>query len=297
MPFFSVPPKQKNKPKPTGRARTRNPRPGKIGRRPGGGAGSVWSMRLLAWAVVLATLLGVPALLYWAGRRILFLDNPHFVIKKFVIRTEGQVQPEEIIRRLASAGIQKGKTNLFQVDLGQLRRRLEAYVLIDHVEIAWRLPDTLAIRVFDREPVAQITRPGGRLLDGDGWILPPRPDPQVALLPIIAPIPHIETVPTGVRVRDEMVQAALHLLLLCRTEGYDQILEIESIQLDRAGKRLFCHLHEHGTFRESAVVVLPVDGMEMALRRVRAIVRERLRGRQKTGYIDATYRINVPVRP
>jgi len=254
-------------------------------------------LRLLAWMVLFIAVGGIGYLLVWSARTILFVDNPHFTLEHIEIQTAGQIHPEEILRRLASAGIQKGKTNLFAIDPGNLRQRLEAYVLIDHVEILRRLPDTLVIRVFDREPVAQITRPGGRLLDPSGWVLPARNDPRTRILPVIAPIPDIDAIPTGVRIRDEMVQGALRLLLLCRTEGYNRILDIESIQIDRAGKRLFCHLRPRGTFRERSVVVLPIDGLDWALRRVRCIVRERERGRQTTSYIDATYEINVPVRP
>ncbi|NOY81042.1 MAG: FtsQ-type POTRA domain-containing protein [Kiritimatiellaeota bacterium] len=256
-----------------------------------------FAVRVLFWGCFILAALGLIWGGLWGVRQLLFVRNPHFTIRLLDIRLGGGLQRSEIERRLRGAGIKLGTTNLFAVSPADIRERLEAYVLVDHVRVTRRLPDTLVIEVFEREPVAQLLRPGGRLTDRNGWILPERPDEDLLTLPVITGIRDLGRVPTGARLRNELFQAALHFLTLCKTEKYARPLDPVTIQLDARDRTLICYLREKGTFLPNAKVRVPVAGMEAALKRVGRIVAAREQAGVRTSFIDATYERNVPVRP
>lgn len=254
-------------------------------------------VRIVFWCCLLVAVCGLFWGLVWGMHQVLFVRNPHFTIEHIDIRLRGRLQRSEIERRLWSAGIKKGEMNLFAISPVDVRERVEAYVLVDHARVTRRLPGTLVIEVFEREPVAQLLKRGGRLTDRTGWILPERPDEDLLELPVITGVPGLGSVPTGVRLRNDMFQAALRLLLLCKTEKYARPLDPVTIQLSAHDHVLICYVREKGTLLRDAKIIIPVRGMEAALKRMGQIVAERERVGVRTSFIDATYERNVPVRP
>ncbi|MDR0933458.1 MAG: FtsQ-type POTRA domain-containing protein [Victivallales bacterium] len=106
-------------------------------------------------------------------RRVLFTENPRFQMRDISVQTAGYWQ-----NRAAVLAYRLGihlNDNLFAMDLGQLRRRLEKIPNVETCEITRILPDTLHVRIVERIPRAILSNPGGRfVVDQYGVVIPRR---------------------------------------------------------------------------------------------------------------------------
>ncbi|MCF7854382.1 MAG: FtsQ-type POTRA domain-containing protein [Candidatus Pacebacteria bacterium] len=257
-------------------------------------------LRYAIWALSACAVVALFVLTLYGLKLFLFVRNPHFRLRDSEITVYGDLTPPQIREKLAEWGIEPRRTNLFEVDLRDLRERLEDWhVLVQRVRIGRRLPGTLVIDVYERYAVAQLLGPNGRLIDGGGLVLPARRDPRTLTLPIITGIPEAHELKIGQIAQDKMIDSALRLLELVDTEVYGRYLKVNLIQLDRSADALKVYLNERRPFREGACIVLPAEKgeMETALQRVHVIIQERLQGNQRTGFINATYKVNINARP
>ena len=258
-------------------------------------------MALLGRVLVLFCVLAGAGFGVWrAGvglRSLLFVRNPNLVLRDIEVHLTGHLRTSEVLMRLEEAGIVVGTTHLFAIDLGEVREWLMNCVDIERAFAARRLPDTLEIWVHQRQPAAQLLKPGGMLLDRQGWILPSRADYGLAQLPVVTGIRGARKLEVGGQVRDDMVLGAVEFLRLLAVESFGRLFDVGMVQLDYTGKALKVYLRKRGTFVDGALLVVPLRGMGPALRRTEVIANERLRGHQTTSFLDATYEVNVPVRP
>ncbi len=232
--------------------------------------------------------------------KLFFIHNPHFTLDSLVVDVYGDVRESQVSRLLEEQGVVLNRSNLFELDLEQLRKSFYDWdVPLKMVRISRRLPGTLIVQVFENEPMAQLRRPGHLLIDSHGIVLPGRERRSVNYLPLITPVKGGDLI-QGMKVEDELVDAALYFIVrVNRERDYSDLFDIRLIRLDyESGERFTVHLGARGPFCEGAQVVLPVDHskMDMALKRVRRIARERLKAEQVTGFVDATYEVNIPVR-
>ena len=254
--------------------------------------------RILVWTagvILLAALayLGVTGL-----RSLLFTANRHFTLREIQVTGNEQVPTAEVVDKLRRFGVLVHASNVFGLRLGEIRAKIEESPLVEEVTVVRRLPGTLILTITERQPVALLVSARRRpLVDDDGWLLPPRSDSKALSLPQITAIPETVQLETGKQVTDKVLLGALKLLSLVATRPDGQYYDIASIQLDYSHPALTVHLRPKGTFREGAEVRVPVMNMEDALRRMQVIVRERALAHQTTGFIDATYELNVPVKP
>lgn len=109
---------------------------------------------VLGWAVYLG--------LSWVGNQ-LFVRNDRFVLDTIEIKTDG-VMPEDVL--VERAKVKKG-SNLFDLTLPEVRRRLEAHPKIKEARVRRYLPDRLAITVSERVPLARL----GRTFAGQNWLV------------------------------------------------------------------------------------------------------------------------------
>jgi hypothetical protein len=273
------------------------------GRASGGGAGTRLFrgvVRVFAWWL-LAVFLVVSAWGVVQGfYQLFFVHNPHFTLESLVVDVYGDVRETQVSRLLEEHGVVLNQSNLFELDIEKLRESFYDWeVPVKMVRISRRLPGTLIVQVFEHEPMAQLRRPGHLLVDSHGIVLPGRERRSVHYLPLITPVKGGDLVP-GMEMEDELVEAALYFIVqVNRERDYSDLFDIRLIRLDyESGERFTVHLGARGPFCEGAQVVLPVDHskMDKALKRVRRIARERLKAEQMTGFIDATYEVNIPVR-
>jgi len=254
-----------------------------------------WGLWLLIGLAVLAALWGS----YHGLRQVLLAQNGHFVLREIEVNIYGRLTRDEVLAELAENGVEAGTTNLFSVCPGALRRDLEDWhVLISKVNVARRLPGTLQIDIYERRPVAQLVRRKGYLLDGRGLVLPARNDPKTWFLPIITGVRGAGDLSVGSRVEDELVSASLKLLELVNTGTYGDYLAVNLVKIEPARRVLWVFLGKRQPFCEGACVVLPGQESELegALERLRVVIQQRIQANQTTGFIDATYRVNIPAR-
>src|SRR6188508_75675 len=87
----------------------------------------------------------------WSMNRFIY-ENKAFAIQEIDLRTDGVISLEQL-RRWSSV---KAGQNLFALDLARVKRDLELVPAIESVAVERVLPQTLKIRVVEREPLAQI---------------------------------------------------------------------------------------------------------------------------------------------
>jgi cell division septal protein FtsQ len=162
------------------------------------------------------------------GRQI-FSANDYFAIRHMDLHSDGKLQPDHIREY---AGLERGM-NLFAVDLRRIRRDLESVSIVQHVEIERRLPDTLAIRVSERVPLARLGRDARRFhlaVDRDGSVM--GPSSRSPSLPAITGVRTVGLRP-GSRLNEPRVIDALTVLDLCDRTRLNQFLKVESIDVSR----------------------------------------------------------------
>jgi hypothetical protein len=251
----------------------------------------VWTT---AAAVVVLVFVGIGIGL----ERVLFSANPCFVLRHIKVDVVGKTQAARVLDILRELQVVPHSTNIFAVDPALIRDRLEREVLVSRATVVRRLPGTLVVGIYERRPIAQFCRRGHLLLDDDGRLLPPQLDTQSLMLPIITGVGSAGTARTAGRVKDELVLGALQFLrlLATRPDG-QQYYDVAVVQLDYSHPSLIVHLRERPPFRENAIIIVPVRGMEAALDRAKRILKLRQEAGQETGFLDVTYDVNVPARP
>jgi cell division protein FtsQ len=97
---------------------------------------------------------------------------PRFEVKKLSVSGLRRVEENQII---AKAGFGVG-TNVFRVNLPEIRKRVEELPWVRHATVQRVLPDQIMIKVVEREPVG-LARIQGEIyqFDADGKILDPDP--------------------------------------------------------------------------------------------------------------------------
>jgi cell division septal protein FtsQ len=114
------------------------------------------------------------SVLCWCGYSIIsyLASAPRFEVKKLSVSGLKRVEENQII---AKAGFDVG-TNVFRVNLQQIRKRVEELQWVRHAIVERVLPDQIMIKVVEREPIglARINREIYQF-DLDAKILDPDP--------------------------------------------------------------------------------------------------------------------------
>jgi len=114
------------------------------------------------------------AVVCWLGYSVIvyLATAPRFEVKKLSVSGLKRVDENQI---LARAGFEMG-TNVFRVNLNQIRERIEELEWVRYAMVERVLPDQIIVKVIEREPVglARIRREVYQF-DIDGKILDPDP--------------------------------------------------------------------------------------------------------------------------
>jgi POTRA domain-containing FtsQ-type protein len=137
--------------------------------------------RLIAGALglIFATVLGFYGV--WRAGEFaldkLVYENDSFAIEQIDAETDGVLAPEQLRRW---AGVKPGE-NLLALDMGRVKRDLEMVPIIRSVAVERILPNTLRLRVSERDPIAQVpvltSRGNGAVqtnalhLDAEGYVM------------------------------------------------------------------------------------------------------------------------------
>ena len=105
--------------------------------------------------------------------KLLYYENPHFRLKNVIVKSSGywDNRVDDIMNILS---LKKGTTNLFSLDLHELRNKLEKMggEGISYVEVTRELPDTLKFTIVERIPKALLySKKSNMLADRDGVVI------------------------------------------------------------------------------------------------------------------------------
>lgn len=180
-------------------------------------------------AVLIPFILAATGVIAWYGlslaKKVFFSGNKYFEISNIEVDVGLKaVITETLVRE--HAGIKPGM-NLFEVPIKKIRSDfLKNMSNIKDMEIRRRLPDTLKIRIIEREPVARIGRTGVLVADSDGYIFLGKKD--IVKLPVI--FGHTGLVLRPGDQTDGMTFAAIQVLEMCRDPMFE-IIDIKSIDV------------------------------------------------------------------
>ncbi|MGA0332721.1 MAG: cell division protein FtsQ/DivIB [Kiritimatiellia bacterium] len=105
----------------------------------------------------------------WMGE-LLFTRNDRFILHQVEARSDGLL-PETILQ--GWTGVRPGE-NLYEVDLDNVRKRLEKQAIVRRAVVQRKLPDTLSVAVNERVPLARMGQVEGRmnwLVDEEGIVI------------------------------------------------------------------------------------------------------------------------------
>lgn len=266
------------------------------------------ALRLRWAATILTRLLGAATLVFvlWRGGDWLLdefvFHNPAFAIQSIDIETDG-ILPTAQLR--ACAGVKLGD-NLLGLDLGRIQRDLEYLPWVESAAVERVRPQTLKIRVVEREPVAQTTlfEPGGPegkpraivfYFDAQGHVMLPLDAHRVeaslsgfASLPMLTGVAGIDLRP-GHSVESRQIQAALKLIAEFNRSPMLGLVDMTTVDL--SVPQLL-----QATTSQGAVITFSVDNLEAQLRRWRLVYDYSARNGRAVASLDLSVSNNVPAR-
>lgn len=179
----------------------------------------------------------------WTLRRFVY-ENDAFLIQQIDLQTDGVISVDQLRRWTA---VKVGQ-NLFAVDLAQVQRRLELIPAIKSASLERVFPSTLSVRVFEREPMAQVyvprPRPEGGVdiqtfhIDPEGYVMLPldpryravRVNPEAERYPIITGV-NLNEIQPGRRITAIQFQAALEFLLAFEVSPMAGIVDVQRVDI------------------------------------------------------------------
>lgn len=262
-----------------------------------------------ALAVAVGMLLGLYGLWMggeWALDRLVF-QNESFAVRSIQVHTDGVIPPEEILRW---SGVRVGD-NLLGLDMTRVRRDLELAPLIRSAAVERVPPDSLRIRVSEREPIARVMTllmdPAGSgvtvvpyYLDVEGFVMDGETGPgwgpsswrRVVSLPVIEGVP-LEEVRAGRAMTIPGARAALRLIWEFERSSMAGWVILESVEVSMAGL-LDVRARAPGNGHVSRVR-FKYPGTEEQLRRWHLIHEYGRRRGEAIGSLDLSVRDNTPV--
>jgi cell division protein FtsQ len=201
------------------------------------------------------------------GMRRLFFENPDYLLREIVVQTDGTLQRDQILK---AADLREGE-NIFSVNLGRVRDRLQQLPQVDDVQVVRKMPSEVDIHVVERKPVAWITSEkqiadpfasdAAFLVDARGVVMK-----QKKLLPEYLGLPLIvgcagEPLVAGKTVESFDAKAALELLRLSTRSFMQTRFQIREIDTSKG----YCLLV---TDKNHTQVTFGFDDFETQLQRL-----------------------------
>lgn len=226
-------------------------------------------------------------------------ENQAFAVQQIDLQTDGVIPVEQLLRW---AGVRKGD-NLFALDLARVKRDLERVPQIESAAVERVLPQSLKVRVTEREPVAQVHLPrpqprGGAcepmvfLLDAAGCVMVPMDfggyrAPSNDGLPLITGLNPAELRP-GRQLDAPQLRAALQLLAAFDLSPMAGLVDVRRVDLSSPEVLQV-------TTGQGNEVTFTVDQMDRQLRRWRSVHDFGQRAGKAVKALDLSVTNNIPV--
>ena len=156
---------------------------------------------------------------------LLFAESPQFNIVNFDIRTNGVLKDVQIM----DYGELALNMNLFEFDLDAMRSKIESSFIVKEAVVRRQLPDTLSIRVFEREAAARLgpeDSPIQKVVDLEGVLI--RKSYKAGHLPLIKGI-NSTSYPLGSSIEESRAGDALEAIEFSQDKKFNSLLKLESI--------------------------------------------------------------------
>lgn len=243
---------------------------------------------------------GLGAGLYYgvstAATRLLF-KNPEYDIADVNVETDGVLAPATVVE---ASDLHKG-VNIFKVDLGRAKARVEAIPQVESAQVTRNLPNKVSIQVTERKPIAWIAPEHGPatrdeiaasaksfLIDSRGILLQPgKTQPQDYHLPIIRNYTS-GPLSAGLEAGGEEIKAALDLLHAHQDSLIASRFQIQEIDLSKH--------YGLNVLGESGVLVLfDLNDMDKQLKRLDVYLQTLEPRGQRVATINLLAQRNIPV--
>ena len=246
------------------------------------------------------TVVGLGAGLYYglslAATRLLF-KNPEYDIVDVNVETDGVLTPARVVE---ASDLHKG-VNIFKVNLGRAKARIEALPQVEQAQVARNLPNKISIQITERKPIAWIapehsaaTRddlaasPKSFLIDSRGILLQPgKTLPQDYHLPIIRNYTSGPLSP-GLEAGGEEIKAVLDLLHAHQDSLIASRFQIQEIDLSK-------HYGLNVLSESGMQVLFDLNDMDKQLKRLDVYLQTLEPRGQRVATINLLAQRNIPV--
>lgn len=237
----------------------------------------------------------------WALNKFIY-ENADFAIQKIDVQTDGSVSPDQLRRW---AGVKPG-ANLIALDLASVKRNLELVPVINSVSVERVLPQTLKIRVTERQPIAQVNvscaGANGAIvvsvfqLDENGFVMQPL-DRRLSTVPLAQMTDQLPVInglnvfqlQPGHRIDLPQAQAALKLIGAFNHSSMAGFVDLRRIDVSAPGVVV-------ATTTQGSEITFGLQRFEQQLSRWREIYDLGQRNNKIIASMDLAVDNNVPVR-
>jgi cell division septal protein FtsQ len=239
---------------------------------------------LFAGIIITIALLGT---LFWGAALVLFSRNPHFTLKHINVQSSGWWNGRE--RLVASKlDLLLGKSNIFESNLYQLKRKVERLPGVETAAISRILPDTFQIQVIERIPRAYLGSSRSKwVVDSNGIVMAARYCLNLKRgLPIILGYEPKAPLKTGMDIPE--IEQALSLIMLT-IRDYPNI-KISAISIRDPEKLTFVMAYKG---RKRYKVFMPRKRLKFMLAVLKSAILKAQRNGDPRSVINLTFNGNV----
>jgi cell division septal protein FtsQ len=261
-------------------------------------------MTAVALSVAFGTVFGLYLLWRtgdWALNHFVY-ENKSFAIQQIDVQTDGVISPDQLRRWSA---VRPG-ANLLALDLARVKRDLELVPMVQAASVERILPNTLRIRVTERQPVAQINVPRPRdgsslelvifQVDADGYVMLPLDPRQRAVplnqaddqLPVISGLNTSELQP-GRKIESAQLHSALDLI--AAFESSPMAGQVDLTRVDVSAPGVLTAMTSQGS-----EVVFGLENFDRQLLRWQKVHEECRRYNKTIATLDLAVVENTPLR-
>jgi cell division protein FtsQ len=228
------------------------------------------------------------------GAKHFFFENPDYQLSQIEFQTDGSLQREQVLK---AADLHEG-VNIFAVNLGKVRDRLQQLSQVDEVQVIRKLPGEIDIRIVERKPVAWITSAKqildpfvsdvAFLVDARGVLMK-----EKKLLPEYLGLPSItgcasESLAAGKIVESSEAKAALELVRLSTASFMQSRFQIREIDVSKG----YCLVVSD---KNHTRITFGFDNLETQLQRLEQFLAYADDSKQELATVNLLVQRNIPV--
>jgi cell division protein FtsQ len=228
------------------------------------------------------------------GAKHFFFENPDYQLSQIEFQTDGSLQREQILK---ATELHEG-VNIFTVNLGKVRDRLQQLSQVDEVQVIRKLPGEIDIRIVERKPVAWITSAKqildpfvsdvAFLVDARGVLMK-----EKKLLPEYLGLPSItgctsESLEPGKIVESPEAKAALELVRLATASFMQTRFQIREIDVSKG----YCLVVSD---KNHTRITFGFDNLETQLQRLEQFLDYADDSKQELATVNLLVQRNIPV--